>query len=252
MSEHDDRVPPEPEQEYESLPADDSAAPLMGQDEQRVKEEGRKGDRTAEAAALISALVFLVSSWITVLSNQPGKLGWFALHPIFQSLAIALFTYGVLTLQPTSQPRTKAAGLARHQLVIAGLGFPSIIIGTLAMIWNKQVHDAPHFTTWHGIFGITAFAWIILQVALGGGSVWFDGAAFGGGAKAKALWKYHRLSGYVLFAFLLLTAHVAGAWSTWMIISTAYATRLVAYTIAPLVILVALYSRVRTSKMKFF
>jgi hypothetical protein len=27
---------------------------------------------------------------------------------------------------------------------------------------------------------------------LGGGSVWFGGAAFGGGMKAKMIWKYHR------------------------------------------------------------
>lgn len=46
----------------------------------------------------------------------------------------------------------------------------------------------------HGFqkFGITCMAWVVAQVALGGGSVWFGGAAFGGGMKAKALWKYHR------------------------------------------------------------
>ena len=30
------------------------------------------------------------------------------------------------------------------------------------------------------------------QIVLGGGSVWFNGALFGGNPKAKLMWKYHR------------------------------------------------------------
>lgn len=41
-------------------------------------------------------------------------------------------------------------------------------------------------------FGYISLLWILLQIIGGGGSVWFGGAAFGGGAKAKAIWKYHR------------------------------------------------------------
>lgn len=33
---------------------------------------------------------------------------------------------------------------------------------------------------------------MVLQVALGGGSVWFNGRLFGGNPRAKMLWKYHR------------------------------------------------------------
>lgn len=42
------------------------------------------------------------------------------------------------------------------------------------------------------LFGITAIAWLSLQVIVGAGSVWYGGRMFGGGAKAKRLWKYHR------------------------------------------------------------
>lgn len=34
--------------------------------------------------------------------------------------------------------------------------------------------------------------WIVVQVLVGGSTVWYGGAVWGGGAKAKALWKYHR------------------------------------------------------------
>ena len=56
-----------------------------------------------------------------------------------------------MTLQPTSQPKTKAAGLTRHQLAMAAIGVPAIFLGTLAIIWNKYVHDSPHFKSWHGV-----------------------------------------------------------------------------------------------------
>ncbi len=59
------------------------------------------------------------------------------------------------------------------------------------------------------------------------------------------MWKYHRLSGYLLLPFLLTTVHLGGAWSTWMTANNAFVVRLVVYTLAPLGILASLYSRVR-------
>ncbi|KAI0064692.1 hypothetical protein BV25DRAFT_1800427 [Artomyces pyxidatus] len=237
----------------------------MGNEEQLTKPEGRQGDTVAAYAALVVvfhiAQVLAVVTWISVLSNDPGSLGWFAFHPTLNTFAVVCFTLGILTLQPTSQPRTKAVGLQRHQLVMF-VGLPTILLGTLAIYVNKNLHDSAHFTTWHGIFGSLSLFWLLGQTVLGATSVWFGGAALGGGAKAKSVWKYHRyacasipfiaLSGYVLLPLVLVTVNFGGAWSNWMQGHSAYVVRLVAFTIAPLAILVALYSRVRPSKMKFF
>ena len=54
-------------------------------------------------------------------------------------------------LQPTAQPKTKNAGLVRHQVAILILGFPSIILGTLAVYYNKWLRSKKHFSTWHGV-----------------------------------------------------------------------------------------------------
>jgi len=181
-------------------------------------------------------------TWFTVLGNHPSDLGLFAFHPTLQTLSITLFIYGIaepffpavffsyiipgiVTLQPTSglNPKAKTAGLNRHQLIILGLAFPCISVGTLMIIWNKNIHEKPHFVTWHGTFGIMAIAWMVrqpvviaspvilisfhcqfLQMILGAGSVWFNGKLFGGGSKAKALWKYHRFATACQLAFLLL------------------------------------------------
>lgn len=48
--------------------------------------------------------------------------------------------------------------------------------------------------------GITVVCLLFVQVLLGGGSVWFNGRAFGGNPRAKLVWKYHRYVGFH-FAF---------------------------------------------------
>lgn len=57
---------------------------------------------------------------------------------------------GILTLQPTSQPKTKADGLRRHQIVML-IGLSSILLGTSAVFVYKGSQGAPHYTTWHGV-----------------------------------------------------------------------------------------------------
>ncbi|KAL0947339.1 hypothetical protein HGRIS_013458 [Hohenbuehelia grisea] len=220
-------LPPNETDQSQAAPGQDLPKTSMGFDEQELKPERRPGDVYAEYAALISAAVFVVVTWVGLLIHSPAEKGWFALHPPLQSASIALITYGILTLQPTSQPKTKAAGFQRHQLVIFFVALPCITVGTLAVMYNKYLNEAPHFMSWHGTLGIIVMVWILLQVALGGGSVWFKGVAFGGGAKAKAVWKYHRLSGYLLFPLLLFVGYLGA------------------------VILGAVYTRVRLSKMNF-
>lgn len=56
-----------------------------------------------------------------------------------------------MTLQPTSQAKTKAAGLTRHQLAMMGLGVPAIFLGTLAIVRRKSLHGSAHFISWHGV-----------------------------------------------------------------------------------------------------
>ncbi|KAJ3843272.1 hypothetical protein F5878DRAFT_605358 [Lentinula raphanica] len=252
---------PEPQAEdYELLPSDpqatvaneDSQKPDMGLAEQLEKAERRQGDDIAKYVALGASAVTLVVTWFVMLTSNPTQVGWFLLHPTLESLAMLFFTYGILTLQPTSQPRTKVAGLARHQSAILFMAFPALLIGVWAIVMNKFELGKRHFRSWHSILGIIAAGWIVIQISIGGGSVWFGGKAFGGGMKAKAIWKYHRLSGYILFPLLLVTVNLGGALSHWGEKNVPLFIRLVAYIVSPLVCLVAVLSRMRVSKMKFF
>ncbi|KAH6918801.1 hypothetical protein BKA70DRAFT_1088725 [Coprinopsis sp. MPI-PUGE-AT-0042] len=183
-----------------------------------------------------------------VFTHNPGSLGWFVLHPLLQTLSLGLFTYGIVTLQPTSHadPKGKQAGLDRHQYTMFLLAFPVILVGTWAVWHNKELKNAEHYQTWHATFGGLCLMWMIGQIILGAGSVWFNGKLFGGGMKAKALWKYHRLSGYLLFPMLLFTVHLGGAWSNWATKNSVWAIRLLAFTVAPILVVGGLYARTRS------
>ncbi|TFK25039.1 hypothetical protein FA15DRAFT_668912 [Coprinopsis marcescibilis] len=242
--------------------------PLLAEESQGDREQGaitdldmptldkdgpRRTDNLAGIVALASIGLVAGVTWVFILTHNPTSLGWFAFHPLLQTLSLALLTYGIVTLQPTSQsqPKDKAAGLVRHQIVVLGLAFPAILVGTWAIWHNKNLRNAPHYTSWHGTFGGLCIMWLIGQVLLGAGSVWFKGKLFGGGAKAKSLWKYHRLSGYVLFPLMLFTAHLGGAWSLWAEKSIPWILRLLTFTILPVLVVVSIYGRVRSSKMRF-
>jgi len=226
-----------------------SAPQMMQFDSPYSQPEARAGDGPARQIALVAASIAVVVTSAMVLLNSPGQVGWFALHPPLQTLAIFAFTFGIITLQPTNQPKTKVAGLLRHQVAIFFIGFPCIGLGTFAVSYNKWLRSADHFTTWHGTIGITTIAWLAFQIILGAGSVWFDGALFGGGLKAKGLWKYHRVSGYILFPLLIFSVYLGGAWSSWSAKYSIWLVRFIAFTAAPIAIMSGVYMRVRTSKM---
>ncbi|KAJ7184213.1 hypothetical protein C8R46DRAFT_1063301 [Mycena filopes] len=246
-------------EDYELLlPAEQSATSGVNTNaskartEDQLAGEGRRGDGIAMYLALTGAALFTAVSWVVVLVNDPLAAGWFAFHPTLQSLSLLLLTYGILTLQPTSRPKTKTAGLARHQYAILFAAFPAIFAGTFAIMYNKYVHGAVHFRSWHGKIGIACMGWIFVQILLGGGSVWFGGAAFGGGVKAKSIWKYHRLSGYVLYGLLMATVHLGGGQSHWAMKYVPTSMRILAYWTALIACLAGVYVRVRPSKMKFY
>jgi cytochrome b-561 domain-containing protein 2 len=140
--------------------------------------------------------LFLPSTWYIVLRNGFSA-GWFTPHPPLLSLALTLFTVGIIPLQPptpgSGSTRTKRTNT--HQAILGGLAIPAMAVGVAAMWMNKHVHSAQHFTTWHATFGLVTLGWVVLQALMGGLSFWLGGKAFGGGGRAKRVYKYHRYVG---------------------------------------------------------
>ncbi|KAI0029581.1 hypothetical protein K488DRAFT_88579 [Vararia minispora EC-137] len=247
--------------EYQVLSTDPEASGGTG-DNTRVEQLGvddklpgnqseeRYGDRVAWYAAVVPVSVIAVASCALVLFNNPMHSPWVSAHIFFNPIALILFVLSIITLQPTSQPATKAAGLARHQRGMVP-ALATVFLGTSSIIAHKLLYGKRHFHSWHGTIGIVVFGWLIAQLALGGASVWFDGAAFGGGMKAKLIWKYHRLSGYLLLPLLLLTIALGGA-SHWAQDYAPLWFRVLIYSIGSAFSLGGVVARLRPSKIKFF
>lgn len=140
--------------------------------------------------------LFFGGALTLILSSSPTKLGYFAPHAPMNALGITCFALGIASVQPPTPPAgIRAARLALHQRVLLGIALPAMATGTSFMYYNKYVHGAEHFTTWHSYCGLFTLSWMLLQAALGAASVWFGGRALGGGMKAKAAYKYHRYVG---------------------------------------------------------
>ncbi|KAI8344335.1 eukaryotic cytochrome b561-domain-containing protein [Chlamydoabsidia padenii] len=117
------------------------------------------------------------------------------------TLFIILLTEGITTLQPTRTKLEKQQGLGRHAILQLS-AFLSAIIGFSAIFYNKYLANKDHFTSGHGKLGVTVITYLILQALFGAV------CAFGPGISpvVRNVWKYHRLTGYLLLSLVWITA----------------------------------------------
>lgn len=152
------------------------------------------------AQAGILALVLII--WVHVLSHD---LILFSGHPLFQSLAVLVLTQSLLLLQPTSarDPDQKRAGQRAHA-VLNLAAFLLLVVGVSIIEVNKFRSNGPHFHSVHGYFGVIVSIIILVQYLVGF-TMWAVPALYGGEGNARALYKYHRVSGYVVYVGLMAT-----------------------------------------------
>ncbi|KNZ49858.1 hypothetical protein VP01_473g10 [Puccinia sorghi] len=112
------------------------------------------------------------------------------------SRSSASIKVSIIVLQPTDTPASKRTGLLVHE-GFQLLGSLSILIGASAIFYNKILHSAPHFTSWHGLFGLISTCVILVQ-AFFGMLIGFETSRdyILGDSVGRKLWKFHR------FAFL--------------------------------------------------
>ncbi|RMZ77281.1 hypothetical protein DV737_g4461, partial [Chaetothyriales sp. CBS 132003] len=128
---------------------------------------------------------------------------FFSYHPILQSAGILLLTQSILVLQPTSTPKHKRDGTWVHATLNA-LGFAALTAGLVVIELNKASHPETRFTSVHGILGLVTFILIGLQALVGVVQYWLPWLV-GGVENGKAIYKYHRISGYIILLLALAT-----------------------------------------------
>ncbi|KAK9320330.1 hypothetical protein V1517DRAFT_6802 [Lipomyces orientalis] len=132
---------------------------------------------------------------------------FFTGHPALNNFAIFALTQSIILVQPTSTAAEKQLGATVHGIfnVIAATAFFS----ALSIIFiNKAAHQGIHFQSAHARLGLLTYILLFANVLLGVTQYWTP-YIFGSVNRAKSLYKYHRVVGYVSLAFSFLTAAVS-------------------------------------------
>ena len=163
---------------------------------------------------LFSAHPVLFSSssrtFFTNLATLPTS-GAFAdplLDQLFNSAGILLTTQAILILQPTHSPSQKHLGTNIHATLNL-TAFASLIAGLVIIEYNKFAHHAPaHFNSTHGILGLVTYVLLVVQVLIGLAQ-FYTPSLFGSVNNAKSIYKYHRMSGYLILVMFFATVYAA-------------------------------------------
>lgn len=196
--------------------------------------------------AQAGAILLVAYVWASVFSAPPF-IPLFSPHPLLQSLGVLAVTEAILVLQPTTgaNPEGKARG-ARAHAALNLLSFLLFTAGVLLIEANK-IKQGPdsHFHSVHGYLGVTTSVVLVGQYAVGF-AMWGVPGVFGGVENAKKVWKYHRASGYVLYALLVATV-LSAVWTAFNV--NVLDLKLWAVAVALLLVVAGVYPRLHPRKL---
>ncbi|KAI1846494.1 hypothetical protein JX265_004983 [Neoarthrinium moseri] len=189
-----------------------------------------------------AALLLVASTWAAVFLHP--LIVPFSIHPLAQSLAVLVLVQSILILQPTHTGQQKQVGQKIH----AGLNllaFALFLTGFVSIEYNKFASGGAHFKSVHAYLGVIVSIWLLLQYLIGF-TMFATPKLYGGEAKAKKIWKYHRTSGYVLFLFLQAT--VISATKTDYNVGV-LGLKLWAFILISVLLIVGIYPRIKKQKL---
>ena len=158
------------------------------------------------------------------------------------SAGILLITQGILILQPTHTAQQKKQGTYAHA-ALNDLGVAALIAGLVVIEINKG--GSGKWESPHGILGRVTSGLIFIQSIIGF-TMYFVPALYGGEDNAKAVWKYHRMSGYLVLTLSLAT--VCAATQTGFNKST-FGIQLWAVIVSSVLVLLGLIPRIKKQKL---
>ena len=123
---------------------------------------------------------------------------------LVNSAGVLLITQAILVLQPTATPKQKTQGAHVH-FALNLSGTILLIVGLIIIEMNKASHPETRFTNVHGIMGLITFILIIIQALIGFVQFYVPKTVLGSVDNGKALYKYHRMSGYLILLVSLAT-----------------------------------------------
>lgn len=189
-------------------------------------------------------VIFLTAViWAGIFLNE---LALFSAHPLLNAVGILAVTESILILQPTNTPEQKRSGTNVHA-VLNAITAITLFSGLIVIEYNKFIHNGIHFKSNHAILGFITYIFIIVQVLIGF-TQYYTPLLYGSVANAKAIYKYHRVSGYILLVLLLAT--VALATQTTFNVMTLH-IKLRAVLVTSALILIGIVPRIKLRKFVF-
>jgi len=233
---------PERNQPTEDLGEDE---PLLGRIGDASQPEGRPiyYNLIIGTAVIAQGGIVLLAAliWAGVFLHPPLSL--FSAHPLLNSSAILFLTESVLILQPTHTASQKRQGTLVH--FFTNMVAIDLMIAAFVIIeYNKFSHDAVHFDSVHGKLGLTTYILLLIQSTVGF-TQYFTPQLYGGVDNANSIYKWHRLSGYVILTMMLATVCAATQTETGMITLD---IKLWAVLVSSVLVLVGVLPRIKKQK----
>ncbi|KAI9684723.1 MAG: hypothetical protein M1829_000098 [Trizodia sp. TS-e1964] len=191
--------------------------------------------------AQIGIWILTAIIWISLFRQD---LTLFSAHPLLNSAGLLLLTQGILILQPTRTVSQKTLGTNVHA-VFMGFSLDVMIAGLVIIEVNKFGHNGLHFRSLHAILGLISYILLGIQALVGITQFYFP-QIYGSVNNAKALYKFHRIGGYL--ALLMMLATIAAATQIEYVHNT-YGIRLWTVVASGLVILTGVLPRIKFQKL---
>jgi len=230
--------PDNPNEEPTSEPREDE--PLLGRVIQRHDAPIYHNLLTGTAVVAQAGVWILVAIIWSGIFSYPLSL--FSPHPLLNITAILIQVQAILVLQPTSTPDQKISGAYVH-FFLNILSILCFIAAFIVIEINKG--DYARFTSPHGIMGLVTYISIIFQVLTGIAQFFIPVLVFGSVDNGKKIYKYHRVFGYFLLLWELLTV-VAATQTTFNL--TELHIPLWSVLVAIILVILGVGSRIRKSK----
>jgi hypothetical protein len=218
--------------------------PLLGRAGDAAQQEGRPiyYNVIIGTAVVAQGGILLVTAlvWANVFLSP---LMLFSAHPLLNSGALLIFTQSILVLQPTHTAEQKRKGIIVH-FTLNNLALDALVAGLVIIEYNKISHGGIHFESPHAILGLITYILLAIQ-ALVGFTQYFVPQLYGSVARAKSLYKWHRMSGYLVLVMMLAT--VAAATQTDFNKTTLH-IRLWAVLVSAVLVLIGVLPRIKKQK----
>lgn len=218
--------------------------PLLGRAGDASQQEGRPIYYNVIIGTAVVAqggiLLMTALVWANVFLSP---LMLFSAHPLLNSGALLVLTQSILILQPTHTAEQKRKGIIVH-FTLNNLALDALVAGLVIIEYNKISHGGIHFESPHAILGLITYILLTIQ-ALVGFTQYFVPQLYGSVARAKSLYKWHRMSGYLVLVMMLAT--VAAATQTDFNKTTLH-IRLWAVLVSAVLVLIGVLPRIKKQK----